>query len=349
MTMGEEMLALWASRDIPMRHDFVHFDEHVSKPLRHRTAPPAPALETSDTTSDAGDSEMSELFPDTDDEWESDRITSVVGTDDDSCTPTPGSQQFPDGPFQDLCVAETLHHNPPQFCGSGPTFIDLMDCPQPCVWRTCTAPPPTIDLLESDSESILELVDDDAINSGPESQTRRWADVVDEPPDDTTSNLISHSSKVSFSPKRPTTDGKELPFALKRDFNEDTRVCTYQWTISAAAKYFNSTDTQRHSPPFDVFLDDEDVRGQIGLHPTEGSWRRSKGQGRVGLKVSVAGNVRFRVSVGSQQLNAEVNDFAEHAQRMSSETFNFKSAASGSDLVITLEVLPALEVAVKLQ
>jgi len=373
-TAVEERFGHWAFRDIPLRNNFVHFPEVMTPPKRNKTEPPFGTRGTSDTTSDADDTPMAEQCPDTDSDWEGDGITTTVGIDDGRLTPTQDSQHFCDGSGLSVNVTAAVQQQEhvPQFPDGGliviqrNTFLDLVDCPQPCARRTETAPPPvTSHLLESDTESILESIDEDSIDSETECPKRRlWADEFDElpaiqcdtavhslnlvaldahpmsiPKEDSTSNFASHPAKLTYlSPKQPTTDGNELPPTLKQVFNEDTGVVKYQWKIPV--KEFNSTNTQKHSPKFDVSFE-EDVSCQIGLHPTESNWRKSNGQGRVSLKVQAAESVRFRFSVGCQELTAVGNDFATNSQSTCADAFNFKSAADGPDVFITLEVLPS--------
>lgn len=188
---------------------------------------------------------------------------------------------------------------------------------------------------ESDSESILELMDD-AVCSEPEISKRPlWADAdLDEP---LAIQKPLATQKSLFSPKEPTTDGTELPPMVKREFINDTGVCKYDLTIPYTE--FKSTNTSKSCPKFDVFFKEANVSGQVTLFPVQSNWRKSNGHGRVSLKVPDAGIVRFRISVGSRSLKAETHDFTSNSQKTCEDILNFQHAAK-VDAVVTLELLP---------
>lgn len=116
---------------------------------------------------------------------------------------------------------------------------------------------------------------------------------------------------------------------VQREFIKDTGVCKYELTIPFTE--FKSSNTSKSCPQFDGC--------QVTLFPVQSNWRKSKGHGRVSLKVPDAGIVRFRISVGSRSLKAETHDFAENSQKTCADILNFQHAAK-VDAVVTLELLP---------
>jgi len=291
-TMGEEMLAYWASNGIPSSKSFVQFTESTIPPMRYKTAPPMFTNKASDMASDTEDTRMSEQILDSDSERDSEDMRSVDGIDGNQWTSTAGLDQVCHGSGLDM-------------------FLPL---------RTSD---------ESDTESILELMDD-AVCSEPEISKRpSWADEdVDKP---------LAIQKYPFSPKEPATEGNELPPMVKREFIKDTGVVKYELTIPYSE--FKSANTSKSCPKFDLFFKEAAVSGQVTLFPVESNWRKSNGHGRVSLKVPDAGIVRFRISVGSQSLKAETHDFATSSQKTCADILNFQHAAK-VDAVVTLELLP---------
>jgi len=297
-TMGEEMLAYWASNGIPSSKSFVQFTESTIPPMRYRTAPPTFTKKASDTSSDTDDTRMSEHILDSDSEGDLEDVKSVDAF---------GNQWTQTAGFDQVC------HR-----ADGNMLLPL---------RTSD---------ESDSESILELMDD-AVCSEPEISKRLlWADEdVHEPLARQKYTLARQ--KYPFSPKEPTTDGIELPSMVKREFIKDTGVLKYELTIPHGE--FRSTNTSKSCPKFDLFFKEGDVSGQVTLFPVESNWRKSNGHGRVSLKVPDAGIVPFRISVGSRSLTAETHDFASNSQKTCADIVNFQQTAK-VDAVVTLELLP---------
>lgn len=187
-----------------------------------------------------------------------------------------------------------------------------------------------------------------------EEEPIRWADVTDDKEDESPERIAPSREEESlerrfFSPSPPCLDG-DLEAELFANgicvaFDPQSGECRVTWTVPV--KTFMSKNVTKASKKFKVSGDGlgGPLNAQILLTPVRGSWLQSKGEGRVGLKVTnklkKETNVSFRFDgcTLDSKSDSVVHDFKLNPLK-NMDLNNFHTPLEGPNVIVNLTFLP---------